>query len=411
MPEYADGYQRVIVLAEESTFGTQASGPGQIIRRANFTLEDQLPEAQSQLVLPDAQAIDGFVGVPSVVSTIVGEAAPGTYKQLFEGVTRGTWTAGPTVSAKADTALTTSGTAITLTSASSNYLTSNIKIGHTVRLSGITSTQAALNNVNLLVNRVTATVLTFAPNALAVAWASGQAAVTVTVPGKTLIQPLLASQVLRSYTMEDWDAIIARSRLGLGLKVGSIGLAVQPNGFVNLQASMIGKRLVRSGTRVYGSPTAESPSDGIRPVNGTVVYDRFGSPGIIIGYITGFNVQIAQVLQPVPTIGASDGPPKISGGMMSVRGTVTMLTTDDNFDDDFFQQNDVEVTLNIPNSAAVSADFLALHLPRMRLVSAQRQDSDRATIRSYGFAAYRKTSGGAGSAYQNSSVMLQDTLA
>ena len=243
------------------------------------------------------------------------------------------------------------------------------------------------------------------------AWASGQAAVVVTVTGKTLIQPLLAAQVQRSYTMEDWDAANARSRLGLGLKVGSIGLAVQPNGFVNLQASLAGKRLVRAGSRVYASPTAESTADGIRPVNGTVLYDRVGTAGAIIGYITGFNIQISQALQPVPTIGASDGVPKISTGMMGVRGTITMLTTDDNFDDDFFQQADVEVMLVIPNSAAVGADFLALYLPRMRLVSAQRTDSDRAIMRSYGFAGYRKSTAGAGSAWVNTTVMMQDTLA
>lgn len=407
---YADGINRIIVLAEETTYGTQASGPGQIIRRSNFSMDDQRPEVPSSLILPDAQAVDAHIGVPSLAGSISGEAAPGTHKMIYESTCRGTWTTGVSVTGKTDTVVVTNATQITITSASSNFLTTGFKIGHIARVSGATTTGAPINGLNLLVTGVTATVLTCAPNAAVVAWASGQT-VAITVTGKTLIMPLQASQVHRSHSMEDWSADIARSRLGLGIKFASIGLNVQPNGFVNFQASFTGKNLVRSGTRVYGSPTAESTSDGIRPVNGTVLYDRAGSAGLIIAYITGFNLQISQALQPVPTIGAVDGPVNISGGMLGVRGSVTMMTTADDFDDDFFQQNDVEMTLLIPNSGALGADFMSIHMSRLRLSAAQRNDSDRAIMRSYNFAAYRKSTAGAGSAWANTSIILQDSLA
>jgi hypothetical protein len=407
-PVFARGVARQIILAPETTYGVQATGPGQLLRRTSFSMDNAPPEIQSTEITPDSQVVDAHLGVPMVQTSLSGQLSPGTYKALFEALLRGTWTTGVALTGVADTTCTIDGTtgAVTINSTASNFLTTGFKKGDVCRPSGLIAPVAAMNGLNLRTINVTAHAITFAANPKAVAWASGQSAVGLAVAGKKLIVPLAASQLDRSFSIEDYTPETTVSHLGLGLKPTSIAMNTQPNGWTNFQASLVGKTVAIGNSQVYGSAVAPSTSGGVRGAAGAICYN-----GVDIGYITSFNVQLAAAAQPVPAIGSIDGAPNIFMGMITARGTMQCLLTNDSFGADFINEAEVETSLFLPVSTASGADFVNIYLGRNRLFSSTRQDGDRAISRSLNFGGLRQVAGGTGSAWDNTTVVIQDSLA
>ena len=406
-PVFARGILRNIVLAPETSFGVQAGGPGQLLRRTSFTMDNQPAEIQSSEITVNAQPLDARLGVHALQVALSGQLSPGTYKSLFAALLRGTWTAGVATAAMADTALAISGTtgAITVTSTGTNFLSTGFKVGNVVRFSGLTGAAIGLNGVNLRTIGVLSGAITFAPNSAAVAWSSGQAAATLTTVGKRLWMPNQSSQVYQSFSIESWSPDTSKSQLGLGIRPTQISLGVQPNGWVNFQMSAAGQTAVWGTSQVYTSPTAQSTSTGVTGTSGKISYQ-----GSDVAYITGFNLQLAAAAQPVPGVG-SNLTQDIFMGMVTARGSITCLDTTDTFGADFINENEVQLELFLPSSPAAGADFVSVFLPRVRLFSNNRQDSDRAIMRSLNFGALEQINGGAGTSLDDTIVVLQDSLA
>lgn len=406
-PVYARGVTRSVVVAAETTFGVQGAGPGQLLRRTSFTMDNQPPEIQSTEITEHSQALDARLGVNALAVTLAGQLSPGTYKLFLAGLLRGTWTAGVSASAMSDTALTINGTTgvATLSSTLTNFLTTGFKKGDVMRFSGVTSPAAAVNGVNLRCIGVAAGNLLISPNPALVAWASGQSSVGLAVTGKKLFTPYQSFQVYQSFSIESWNPGISESQLGLGIRPTQISLAAQPNGWVNFQMSAAGQVDQFTNAQVYTTPTDQSTSSGVTPTSGKISY-----LGTDLAYITGFNLQMAAAAQPVPGIGAKNVA-DIFMGMITARGSITCLTTNDTFTADFINENEVDIELFLPNSPAATADFVSVYIPRTRLWSNNRQDSDRALMRTVNFGALQQINGGVGTAVDNTTVVLQDSLA
>lgn len=418
---YAGGINRQIVLSEETGgYGVQAPGPGQVLRRTNFSMDDQPPEIASNEITQHAQLLSTRLGVPTVPGALSGELSPGTYKSIFEGLLRGTWTAGATSGAMSDTAVTTVAgppKAVQLQSTSTDFLAKGFKVGDVVRFSGLTGSVSTFNGLNLQCVSVQQHDIIFAATAgagaalyAAIASWGTQAAATLAVTGKKLLMPLQSQQVTRSYSIEDWQADIAKSRLGRGIMFSQVSLNVQPNGLVAFQASFNGKNMDRPSAQVYATPTAESSAIAVGGANGAISYPQSGSLSPL-GYITGFNLQLSLALQPVPVVGATDGVAATFAGVLSARGSITALLTGDTLSDDFLKENEVQVGLMLPSAPTQTADFVSLLLPRARLMSDNRQDSDRAIMRTLNLVGLQQVSGGSGTQYDNTTIVMQDSLA
>jgi hypothetical protein len=405
---FARGIARQITLAPETSYGVLASGPGQTMRRTSFTMDNNPPEIQSTEITPDSQAVDAHLGVPALQSSLAGQLSPGTYKSLFEALLRGTWTAGVSLTGVTDTSLAIDPVTglLSLGSNLSNFFTTGFKKGDVVRLSGLIAPAVAMNGINLRTVNVAAHLLTFAPNAAAVAWTTGQTSVGIAVAGKKLMAPLAALQVDRSFSIEDWAPELSVSLTGLGIKPTSIALNTQPNGWTNFQCSLVGKTSQSAGAQVFTTPVAPSTAGGVRGAAGSITY-----AGTDLAYVTSFNLQLTAAAQPVPAIGSIDGAPNIFMGAIGVRGTLQALSTNDTMLADFINENEVETALFLPVSAAAGADFLSVYIGRNRLFSATRQDSDRAIMRSLNFGALRQVNGGTGTAWDNTTIVIQDSLA
>jgi hypothetical protein len=410
LPVFARGVTRQIILATETNFGVQAAGPGQQLRRTSFTMDNQPPEIASTEISQDAQMRDAHLGVPALQGSLAGQLSPGSYKALFEALLRGTWTAGATTTGMTDSTLAVNGTTgiITFGSASRNFLSLGFKQGDVGRITGVTG-GTVLNGINLRATSVAANAITFAPNPLITAgigWTTGQTGIGLAVVGKKLFTPLMSSQVDRSFSIEEWQPETALSTLSRGVKPTSIALNTAVNGWTNFQASLIGKNQDIATAQIYPSAVAQSASLGVKGASGAVSYQ-----GADLSYVTSFNIQLTAAAKPVPAIGSVDGAPAIFMGMIGMRSSIQMLATNDTMTSDFLNEPEIQIALHLPSTGAANSDFISIFLPRARLYSSARQDSDRALMRSFNIGSLQQLGGGAGTQWDNTTVVIQDSLA
>lgn len=405
MPTYARGVARSIVFAPELvTYGTQGAGPGQLLRRTNMSMDLQVQAIESAEINPDAQLVDARHGPQLLQGQIAGQLSPGTYKSLFEGLLRGTWTAGAFTAAITATLTVSSGIG-TLTAAAVDLFAGGFKKGDVIRFSGLVSDAVPQNSINFRITNVALHVITIAPHPLLITWVAAQTAVVMTVVGKKLTTPVYASQVYRSYTAEDWKADISESKLGLGIRVVQGAINIPAAGFTTLGLTYSGQTMTKSGSRVYASPTAASTSSGVTGVNGKVSY-----AGVDLAYITAANVNIAAAAQPIQAVGnalTTD----IVLGMITARGTISALSTADSMTADFLAETELDLSFYLTGGGGNAADFVSIYMGRVKLQAASEQDSQTAIMRNYNFSALRQTGGGTGTAWDDTTLVMQDSLA
>jgi hypothetical protein len=223
------------------------------------------------------------------------------------------------------------------------------------------------------------------------------------VVGKKLVVPPLATQMLRSYSLEVWQSDIWN--LGLGIRPVQAAINIPAAGYTMLGITFSGQTMVEAGAQLYTTPTAASTSSGVTGVNGKVSY-----AGSDLAYITAANVNFAAAAQPIQAVG-SQTVADIMVGMMTARGTISALTTSDTMNADFLAENEVDLSLFLTSSPSNAADFVSLYMGRVKLMAQTTQDSPTAIMRSFNFTALRQINGGTGTAWDDTTLVLQDSLA
>ena len=410
MVDFARGVAKTITIAKETALGTASVASGQYLRRISSDLNLNITPIESQEILPSQQVRDYRNGPRQIGGTLQGQLSPGSYQDIFQGVLRKDFVAGGTASAVADTVLTntTPGTSnMTLVSAATNWITSGFKAGDVVRITGATGGSAVVNGDNFRVLSVTASphTMTLAPNATAVGWASGQT-ISIAVAGKKLWIPA-SGQVYNSYTIEHWFSDVSISDVFLGNRITQLALNIPASGFVTMNAGLTGLNQTTAGSQAYPSATAASASGSLTAVDGKINYN-----GSDLAYITGFNLQIAPAVQTTPVIG-SNILPEVFLGTLAVRGSLTCLFKgSDSFTADFLAETELSLQLFLTSSPADNAEFISIYLPRVKLSSSQKSDSDRAIMRSFNFMALEKVTGaGSGTQFDATTIVIQDSNA
>lgn len=410
MVDFARGVAKTISIAKETTLGVASVASGQYLRRISSDLNLNITPIESQEILPSQQVRDYRNGPRQVGGTLQGQLSPGSYQDIFQGVLRKDFAAGATEAGVADTVLTNTTPGVsnmTLVSTGTNWITEGFKAGDVVRITGATGGPAVVNGDNLRILSITASphTITLAPNATAVGWASGQT-ITLTVAGKKLWIPT-TGQVYNSYTIEHWFSDVLISDVFLGNRITQLALNIPASGFVTMNAGVTGLNQITSGSQAYASAAAASSSVSLTAVDGKLNY-----AGSDLAYITGCNIQIAPAVQTTPVIG-SNILPEVFLGTLAVRGSLTCLFKgSDTFTADFLAENEVALNLFLTSSPADNADFVSIYLPRVKLSSSQKGDSDRAIMRSFNFMALEKVTGaGSGTQFDATTIVIQDSNA
>lgn len=398
------GINRQITIARETTFGTVASGPGQLLRRVNATMQLNRDVFSSQEILPSQQIRDVRLGVRRATASIDGQLSPGTYKDLFEGLLRGQFATAATTGALINVAA-AAGPPGTFTRAAGSFLTDGFKVGDVVRWTGWTTTAAANNSRNYRIANVTATVMTVAGvGSETVAAKTAGDSVTCTVVGKKLFPPP-TGQTYYSYTLESWmpDADTAISEVYTGMRVQQISISIPATGLVSISGQLVGQDMTTSASRTYASPTALTSSNSLAALNGAVSLN-----GADVALILGAQLSISSTIDAQPVVG-SNIVPDIFLGRLTASGTLTCYVRDQAFYTLFDGETDVDLMFYITTDGTINSPFVRIAMSRVRLLSAAKNDGDRAIIQQVSFQALENTAGGAAVKFDPTSISIQDS--
>ena len=376
----ASGIAKQVVIKKETAWA--APGPvrtgAQYLRRRTSTPDLRKETYSSEEMRTDYQRSDFRHGGRSVVGTLGGELAPGSYPMLFAAMLRRDFTA---VTPAVAVSLTVAGTGptYTVTRAAGSYITDGFRVGMVVRL-----TVGALNvnniNKNLLIVDLTATVATVAVVNGTVMQAEGPiAGCTVSAPGKVTYTPT-AGHTDDSFAYEHWHSDISLSELFLGVKVNNVKVGLPPTGIATVDFDFLGKDLadvtvgrggVAENVAYFTTPTAAGAGGVVAAVNG-VVY----AAGAPVALLTGLSFDYAGGMSGEAVVG-SNTYPDISEGSVIIKGEATVILQDKTFRDYFVNETEVALIFAFSTGNGGTADFMSFALLRCKMGGATKDDGQK----------------------------------
>jgi hypothetical protein len=401
----ANGIRKSIIIKKETTWGTAATAAGaDIYRRVQGSFNLKKESYDSNEIRTDYQTVDSRHGVRSVDGSLNGELSPGSYSKLFAAMLAKDFVATAAIVA-ASVTIAASGLQWTVTRAAGSYLTDGVKVGDVFRLS-VGTLNAANINKNLLVVALTATVATVVPlNGVALVVEGPIASTTITVIGKKSFIPL-TGHTNDSFTVEEFWGDVSLSHLYTGNKVSAVNVSLPATGLCTCDVTMMGRDLSATGTSQYfTSPTAQSTAGTFASVSGVLIKD-----GVAIAVITNMTINATKNLAPATVVG-SNVAADMFNGKISVAGSLSVYFQDAEFRDAFNNETEFALTVALTTGSGAAADFVSFTLPRVKAKGFTVDDNELGLSASMDYVALRALTGGAGTANEATTIMLQDSLA
>jgi hypothetical protein len=396
------GTAKQVGYKKETTFGVLA-GPtsAKLLRRvtANFNLTKETYESAE--IRTDRQVADMRHGVRSADGTLNGELSSASYAD-FMGSVVGKDFVTVTLGAAAQTTVTAVGSVYTLVRATGSWLTDGLKVGMVIRASGLTT--SGDNSKNLLVASLTATNAVVVPLNGSTMTAQGTAtSVTITAPGKQTFVPT-TGHTDDSYTIEEFYADIAQSEVYTGMKVNSLAVQLPATGLTTIDVAFAGKDLTQTGTTQYfTSPTAQGTTGIFAAVNGVMLVQ--GAP---VALITSADFTIERATENATVVG-SNSVADIFTGRIRVSGNLSVYFQDATFRDYFNAETPVSLVLSVTADSSATANFVAFTLPKVKLGSFTKDDTELGLTASSSFQALLNDVTTAGLAA--TTIQIQDSAA
>lgn len=412
----ASGLFKQLAYKIETTAGTApGQSAGQVLRRVQSTIDLSKETYASNEKRTDFQIADFRHGVRKVGGQIQGELSAGTYKDLFSVLLKRDFAA---VTAITGAGLTIAGTGptYTVTRGAGSWLTDGIKVGDVVRLS-VGTLNAANINKNLLVADVTsATVLSVIPlNGVAMFAEGPIISCTITVVGKKTFVPA-TGHTDKSISFEHWysDLTPTASELFLGCKIAKASLSLPPSGLATVNFDVQGLDMadtsakrggVATTAQYFTSPTAASTAGTLAAVNGIL---RVG--GTTYATVTGLTVDVSADYKGDPVVG-SNTMPQLFPGRLSVTGQFTAYFDSVTLRDAFINETEIDLVGVFTADNTATADFISIAMPRIKVGSANKDDSDTGLVQTFQFQALYNGAGGTGIKTEKTTISIQDSQA
>ena len=132
--------------------------------------------------------------------------------------------------------------------------------------------------------------------------------------------------------------------------------------------------------------------------------------GATLATVTGLNFDIEAAFSGDPVVGANVVPTQFAG-RVKVTGQFTAYFEDGVIPAAFFDETELGIQVALTTTNEAAADFVAFSLSRVKLGGADKSDSDGGVVRTYPFTALLNTNGGPGTAHEQSTIAIQDSLA
>lgn len=397
------GTSKVVAYKRESTWGTLAGATsGKLLRRvtASFNLVKEAYESGE--IRTDRQIADFRHGVRSAEGSLNGELSPASYADFMGSIVGRDFTTAP-ASGGASVTIAASGALYTVTRATGSFLTDGFTVGQVVRLTGA-GLNAANVGKNLLIAAMTATVLTVkVVNGSVLVEEGPIASVTTTSVGKTTLVPA-TGHTDQSYTVEEWYSDIAQSEVYTGMKLNSMAVQLPATGLTTIDFGFAGKDLTQSGTSQYfSSPTAQNSNGIFAAVNGVMLVN--GAP---VALVTSADFSVERATENATAVG-SNSVSEIFTGRIRVTGNLSVYFQDAAFRTYFDAETPVSIVLTLTTDSTANSDFVTFTLPKVKLGSFTRDDSELGVIASASFQALLNSNGTAG--LPVTTIQIQDSAA
>lgn len=376
------GTAKVVAYKKETTWGTAAGASGgKQVRRvtADFNLTKETYESNE--IRTDRQLADFRHGVRSADGTLSGELSPNSYSDFMQSLVAKDFAAVTAVSSLSVTIAAGSGTLWTVTRAAGDWLSSGVKVGSVIRLSGV---GLATGNAgkNLLVVAMASSVITVQVLNGSVLTAEGPiASVTATVVGKQTFVPA-TGHTEDSYTIEQWFQDISQSEVFTGLRVGSMNVQLPATGLTTVDFSFMGKDLSSKGTTQYfTSPTAQGTNGIFAAVNGAMIVN--GQP---VALVTSADFTVERAMENATAVG-SNSVAEIFLGRIRCTGNLSVYFQDASFRNYFDDETPVSIVFALTTGSEANADFLTFTMPKVKLGSFSKADAELGLVASTSFQA------------------------
>lgn len=400
----ASGVFKQLAYKVESTWGTAPSSSGaQALRRTSSTLDLAKETYQSAEIRPDLQLSDFRHGVRTVQGRISGDLSPGTHDDFIAAILKRDFAA---VSAITGASITIAGAgpSYTVTRAAGSFLTDGVKVGDVIRLTAGSFNAANLNK-NLFVVSLTATVATvIVLNGSSLTAEGPVASATVSVVGKKTYVPT-SGHTDKSFSIEHWFSDISQSELFTGCKATACAINLPPSGIATVDWDFMGKDVTTATSQYFGSPTAATSTGSLAAVNGVV---RIGNT--TVATLTGLTLNIAAGFTGEAVVGANTRP-VMAPGRVLVTGQATCYFEDATYRDAFLNETEISLMAAFTSDNTAAADFVSFVLPRVKFGGSSKDDGEKGIVQTIPFQALLNNAGGAGTATEKTTLVVQDSQA
>lgn len=403
----ASGVFKQVAIKKETTYGVLPTASGaQLLRRVDAAFNLTKDTYESNEIRTDLQVADMRHGINRVTGNVNGELSPGSYAPYLGSLLKRDFVAIAAMTGLSVTIAAAGGGTFTLNRGTGSFLTSGVKVGHVVRLTAGAFNIANLNK-NLFVVGVSALLLTVVVlNGSALVPEGPIATATLTLPGKATHVPT-TGHTDDSYSVEEWFSDIARSETFSGCKFTQAQVQLPPSGLATLGLTVAGQRMgqAASAVRYFTSPTAQGSSGIAASVNGIL---RINDTTQLA--VTGLNFDINANFSGDGVVGSNFVPQQFAG-RLRVTGQFTVYFEDGAMADAFYNESQIGLQVALSTGTEAAADFVSFSMSRVKVGGAEKSDGEGGVVRTFPFTALLNSAGGAGTAHEQTTIAVQDSLA
>lgn len=400
----AQGIYKTVAYKKQSAKGTAESGSGgQLIRRETATFNTAKDSYSANEITSHQQHTGDKHGIKTINGALSGVLSPDAYTDIIGSILRKDPAA---VSAITGCDITVAGSGpYTLTDSGETFMTAGLKIGDVIRLTA-GSFDAANLNKNLLITSLTETVITVAVvNGSAMTAEGPISSATVTLVGKRTWAPA-SSQTNDYYTVEEWFSDLSRSHVYSDFQFGQADIALPGTGNATISLTGVGINDSPTGSQVLTTPTAETTGEVLAAVNGLVLVG-----GTTQTAITSLNITINGSITPGEAVIGSNTISDLVKGTVMVSGSFTAVFQSDTLAAIFDAETATSIIAVVAENDDANADFVTFVMPRVKIMSADKDGGKKQIVRTYNFTAEYNGSGGAALANLQTICAHQDSNA
>lgn len=401
------GSSKQVRVKKQVAKGTIADGAtgGQIKRRntANFNLVKDTYTTETEQT-STMQLTSSRHGPRQVNGRLNGILSPSTYADEFAALVRQAWAAVTQID-DVEITIAASGAFYTLTRTAGSWLTDGMKVGRVCRLAGAGLDADNANKNLLCIGVPSATVANVIPlNRRLPLVAEGPiAAVDVTFPGKLTSVPS-TGHTDDYFTVEEWSPDVPRSQVSSDCKPTQAVLTLPGSGNVTVDFTWLGLDQTKDTSAYFAAPSAETTTEVMTASGGALVVG-----GVRKAVITDATLTIdGRGVVADPVVG-DDVRPDVFSGKVMVSGSLTAYFDGGVESDLFIDETKTQLVFALAAGTEANADFMTLTMTNVKMNSADGDDPEVGSKRTYNFVAVRDKTGGAALATPLTTIEMQDS--